>query len=179
MTSSINGSNDHSTSWEPPADTGERWHHIQSEFVDDPRKSVAEAHQLVSDLLKRVVDNFTQERGALERQWSEGERVSTEELRVCLQRYRAFFSRLLPSAPSEHGGGASDGNGGASWTRADATERAGADVSESSARQASERTAREDAAERTEDTSERSAQSNASEDTLRSEPVMVTPAPRT
>jgi len=76
---------------------GERWQHIQTEFVDDPRKSVTEAHQLVSELTQRIVDAFAQERDALEQQWSKGDSVSTEDLRVCLQRYRSFFSRLLPS----------------------------------------------------------------------------------
>jgi hypothetical protein len=79
------------------AQASERWQRIQGEFVDDPRKSVAEAHQLVSELMQRIVDAFAKERGELERQWSEGDSVSTEDLRVCLQRYRAFFSRLLPS----------------------------------------------------------------------------------
>ena len=75
----------------------QRWQHIQSGFVDDPRKSVSEAHQLVGELVQRIVDTFTNERHELERQWSEGD-ASTEDLRVCLQRYRDFFSRLLPSA---------------------------------------------------------------------------------
>lgn len=73
-----------------------RWQEVQTEFVDDPRKSVAHAHQLVSDAVQRIVDTFTEERNQLERQWSEGEDVSTEDLRVCLQRYREFFTRLLP-----------------------------------------------------------------------------------
>jgi len=80
------------------AQVSDRWQHIQSEFVDDPRKSVAEAHELVGELVQRIVDNFTQERHELERQWSQGSTASTEDLRVCLQRYRDFFSRLLPSA---------------------------------------------------------------------------------
>lgn len=75
----------------------ERWQRIQAAFVDDPRKSVKEAHELVSDVMQRIVDAFTQERGELERQWSKGGDVSTEDLRLCLQRYRAFFARLLPS----------------------------------------------------------------------------------
>jgi hypothetical protein len=75
---------------------GERWQRIQGEFVDDPRKSVNEAHELVSELMQRVVDTFAQERNDLEHQWSGGGDVSTENLRVCMQRYRAFFSRLLP-----------------------------------------------------------------------------------
>lgn len=78
------------------AEMNNRWQEVQTEFVDDPRKSVAHAHQLVSDAVQRIVDTFTQERSQLERQWSEGEDVSTEDLRVCLQRYRAFFTRLLP-----------------------------------------------------------------------------------
>ena len=73
----------------------QRWQQVQSEFVDDPRKSVAHAHQLVSDAVQRIVDTFTQERNELERQWSDGKDVSTEDLRVSLQRYRAFFERLL------------------------------------------------------------------------------------
>jgi hypothetical protein len=74
----------------------QRWQKVQSEFVDDPRQSVAHAHQLVSDAVQRIVDTFTQERNQLERQWSEGGDVSTEDLRVCLHRYREFFTRLVP-----------------------------------------------------------------------------------
>jgi molecular chaperone GrpE (heat shock protein) len=76
----------------------ERWQRVQAEFVDDPRKSVSEAHELVSELVQRIVDSFTHERDNLEGTWSRGDSVSTEDLRVCLQRYRMFFSRLLPSA---------------------------------------------------------------------------------
>jgi hypothetical protein len=81
---------------------GERWQQIQAEFVDDPRKAVADAHGLVDELVERIVQEFTRERANLERQWSQGEEVSTEELRVCLQRYRSFFARILPSADATH-----------------------------------------------------------------------------
>jgi hypothetical protein len=76
----------------------ERWQQVQAQFVDDPRKAVGEAHALVGELVQRIVDGFAKERDGLERQWSEGDNVSTEDLRLCLQNYRAFFSRLLPSA---------------------------------------------------------------------------------
>jgi len=76
---------------------GERWRQVQAAFVDDPRKAVTEAHELVGELTQRIVDAFARERAELERQWSSGDNVSTEDLRVSLQRYRAFFSRLLPS----------------------------------------------------------------------------------
>lgn len=74
----------------------ERWQRIQAEFVDDPRKSVSEAHELVSELVQRIIETFSNERNDLEHQWSKGESVSTEDMRVCLQRYRSFFTRLLP-----------------------------------------------------------------------------------
>jgi hypothetical protein len=75
---------------------GERWQRIQSEFVDDPRRAVHGAHDLVSEIMQRVIDTFSHEREQLEQQWSGGDEVSTEDLRLCMQRYRAFFSRLLP-----------------------------------------------------------------------------------
>jgi hypothetical protein len=42
----------------------------------------------------------SRERSTLEEQWSREEKVSTENLRVVLQRYRSFFDRLLGSRPA-------------------------------------------------------------------------------
>jgi hypothetical protein len=50
---------------------------------------------LVAQVIKRLADSFAQERSRLEGQWGQGDNVSTEDLRVALQRYRAFFDRLL------------------------------------------------------------------------------------
>ena len=72
-----------------------RWTEIQSGFVDQPRKSVEEADGLVAEVIKRLADSFAEERSRLEGQWGRGDDVSTEDLRVALQRYRAFFDRLL------------------------------------------------------------------------------------
>jgi len=71
-----------------------RWEVIQQGFVDDPRNSVSEADKLVDDLLKRLSMTFEQQHQGLEKQWSDGE-PSTEDLRAALQKYRAFFQRLL------------------------------------------------------------------------------------
>jgi len=71
-----------------------RWEVIQQGFVDDPRNAVSEADKLVDDLLKRLSDTFDQQHQDLEKQWSDGE-PNTEDLRSALQRYRAFFQRLL------------------------------------------------------------------------------------
>ena len=72
-----------------------RWKEIQTAFVDEPRKAVEQADGLVASAMKRLAEAFAQERSGLEQQWDRGDRVSTEDLRVALQRYRTFFDRLL------------------------------------------------------------------------------------
>jgi hypothetical protein len=72
-----------------------RWEQIQVSFVDEPRRAVEEADTLVAELMQRLADSFSQERERLEGQWDRGDEVSTEDLRVALQRYRSFFARLL------------------------------------------------------------------------------------
>jgi hypothetical protein len=77
------------------AEFSSRWETIQATFVDDPRRAVEEADGLVANVMQQLADGFAREREALEGQWSRGEDVSTEDLRVALQRYRSFFQRLL------------------------------------------------------------------------------------
>jgi hypothetical protein len=72
-----------------------RWNYIQANFVDDPDTSVQTADSLVAQVMKRGAEIFTEERDRLESQWRQGEEVSTEDMRVALQRYRSFFNRLL------------------------------------------------------------------------------------
>lgn len=72
-----------------------RWQEIQTAFVDEPRRAVEQADGLVASAMKRLAEVFADERSQLEKQWDRGEGVSTENLRVALQRYRAFFDRLL------------------------------------------------------------------------------------
>ncbi len=72
-----------------------RWMEIQTRFVDEPRQSVEEADVLVKEVSDRLVSVFARNRDELERQWSAGDEVSTEDLRRTLQRYRSFFERLL------------------------------------------------------------------------------------
>ena len=77
------------------SDFGRRWEEIQTAFVDEPQRAVQEADSLVASVMQRLTDGFARERESLEGQWSRGEDVSTEELRLTLQRYRSFFRRLL------------------------------------------------------------------------------------
>jgi hypothetical protein len=80
---------------EQTGELAERWDEIQGSFVDRPQDAVAEADALVADLVERITSSFTRERDRLESQWSKGDDVSTEDLRVALTRYRSFFDRLL------------------------------------------------------------------------------------
>lgn len=73
----------------------ERWTGVQASFVDEPRAAVEQADGLVADVIQRLAKTFASERQRLESQWDRGTDVSTEDLRVALQRYRSFFDRLL------------------------------------------------------------------------------------
>jgi len=82
-----------------PADESERlrmqWSDIQATFVDTPREAVERADALVAAVMQRLAEVFAGERANMEQQWDRGDNVTTEDLRVALQRYRAFFDRLL------------------------------------------------------------------------------------
>jgi hypothetical protein len=82
----------------PPEDTARmqgRWREIQGRFVDEPRDAVQAADALVAELMQALAGRFAEHRSGLEQQWQRGEDVGTEELRVALRQYRAFFDRLL------------------------------------------------------------------------------------
>jgi hypothetical protein len=76
-------------------DLRERWTDVQTGFVDEPRHAVEEADKLVAAVMQRLAEGFANERANLEKQWDRGDNVSTEDLRVAMQRYRSFFDRLL------------------------------------------------------------------------------------
>ena len=79
-------------------DLRSRWSDIQAAFVDEPRRAVETADQLVATAMQKLAEGFAKERESLEKQWDQGDNVSTEELRIALQRYRTFFGRLLNAA---------------------------------------------------------------------------------
>lgn len=72
-----------------------QWTGIQAGFVDEPRTAVERADSLVAEVMQKLATSFAAERAALERQWDRGTDVTTEDLRLTLQRYRSFFDRLL------------------------------------------------------------------------------------
>jgi hypothetical protein len=72
-----------------------RWSDIQESFVDDPKRAVANADELVGDAMQRLADVFQKTRHELEEEWDRDESVSTEQLRQALKRYRSFFDKIL------------------------------------------------------------------------------------
>ncbi|HEY4932099.1 MAG TPA: hypothetical protein VII23_11050 [Terriglobales bacterium] len=72
-----------------------QWSNLQTGFVDEPRRTVENADKLVASVMQRLAEGFAKERSGLEKQWDSSDNVSTEDLRVALQRYRSFFGRLL------------------------------------------------------------------------------------
>ncbi len=77
------------------SDFRSRWEKIQTGFVDEPRRAVEQADELVANAIKKLAESFANERQRLESDWEKNENVSTEDLRVALRRYRSFFDRLL------------------------------------------------------------------------------------
>jgi hypothetical protein len=72
-----------------------RWESLQVGFVDEPRHSVEQADQLVTEAINSLSKGFSSQRERLEQQWHRDQDVSTEELRLAFRRYRSFFERLL------------------------------------------------------------------------------------
>jgi hypothetical protein len=72
-----------------------QWQRIQGSFVDEPKRAVEEADELVASTIQKLAQVFADERGRLEQDWSRGGEASTEDLRQALRRYRSFFDRLL------------------------------------------------------------------------------------
>jgi hypothetical protein len=76
-------------------DLRSQWTALQTGFVDQPRRSVEQADELVARVMKDLAETFSNERSKLERQWDQGDKISTEDLRLMLRRYRSFFDRFL------------------------------------------------------------------------------------
>jgi hypothetical protein len=74
------------------------WGNIQAGFVDDPRRAVQQADELVAQVMKDLAESFARQREQIEAEVNAGsgdQPASTENLRIALRRYRSFFERLL------------------------------------------------------------------------------------
>jgi len=72
-----------------------RWLELQARFVDAPRESVEAADKLVAEVIDQLAGVFTEQQKQLESALGREGKLSTEDLRVALRRYRSFFDRLL------------------------------------------------------------------------------------
>ena len=71
------------------------WVRIQSGFVDDPRGSVTEASDLVSQVTRALLAAVQEREQTLRGSWEGGGESDTENLRNALRDYRSFFERLM------------------------------------------------------------------------------------
>ena len=71
----------------------EQWRSIQSAFVDDPRRSVTAAADLVAQVVGELVASAQERERALRGEWDR-DGIDTEDLRNALRHYRGFLQRL-------------------------------------------------------------------------------------
>jgi hypothetical protein len=72
-----------------------RWSDVQIGFVDDPKRAVQQADELVAQVMKSLAESFARQRSNIEADVGGADQASTENLRVALRSYRSFFERLL------------------------------------------------------------------------------------
>jgi hypothetical protein len=72
-----------------------RWDLVQRSFVDDPKKAVQAADELVAQVTRTLTDSFVDQRSEREKRFDQAQPPTTESLRIALRQYRAFFERLL------------------------------------------------------------------------------------
>jgi hypothetical protein len=72
-----------------------QWRELQAAFVDSPQEAVRDADELVAEIMQNLAATFADHKRTLEDQWSRGDEVQTEDLRLALRRYRSFFNQLL------------------------------------------------------------------------------------
>jgi hypothetical protein len=93
----------------------DEWRVVQERFVDSPAESVAQAHALVTAVLRErgypttdedermsmlsvdhsdVLDHY-RDGMRTEQSWRDGDDTDTEELRIAMQHYREVFERLV------------------------------------------------------------------------------------
>lgn len=80
---------------ESSLDFRERWHSIQAEFIDDPRRAVEDADHLVADVARAFASGVEERRRSLTSGWESDGHGETEELRLTMRQYRALVDHIL------------------------------------------------------------------------------------
>ncbi|WP_062991686.1 hypothetical protein [Nocardia anaemiae] len=71
------------------------WRQVQGSFVDNPHDAVTQADHLVMATVQQLSATLAERKQSLERLWSREEDGDTEDLRLALRSYRAFFDQLV------------------------------------------------------------------------------------
>jgi hypothetical protein len=69
------------------------WNEVLAMFVDDPRASLERANGLLDDRVEALIQSVRERQGSMRSAWLADD-AGTEELRMALQRYRAFWNSL-------------------------------------------------------------------------------------
>jgi len=72
-----------------------RWEAVQAGFVDDPRRTVEQADEMVSAAVAALQAHIEQRREDLAETWRDGAQASTDALLAAFQRYRELFEGVL------------------------------------------------------------------------------------
>jgi hypothetical protein len=72
-----------------------RWENVQAGFVDDPRRAVEQADEMVSAAVAALQAHIEQRREDLAETWRDGAQASTDALLAAFQRYRELFEGVL------------------------------------------------------------------------------------
>lgn len=92
-----------SETWRPrprgliASEVRDRWNEAQGEFVDDPPRSVRDAHALAAEVADAVIAEIQARRATLHSVWNDTE-ADTETLRLALHDYRSFVRQLAGEA---------------------------------------------------------------------------------
>src|SRR5947209_19082553 len=76
-----------------------RWHMVQADFVDDPRRAVGEAGKLMAELMDHIAKNLRQHGSDLGKKRDGGS--DTEAMRLEMRRYKDLMNRLLHGATAQ------------------------------------------------------------------------------
>jgi len=79
------------------ADLQRRWGAVQAGFVDDPRRAVEGADDIVAEVVAALQAAIDDRRRELAEPWRDHADASTDALLVAFQSYRSVFERVLSS----------------------------------------------------------------------------------
>ena len=72
-----------------------RWMEIQTKFVDTPDQAVSQGDELVSETVEQMKEMISSLYSSVCDKWSNHNDLSTEDMRIQMQDYRALLNRLL------------------------------------------------------------------------------------